>query len=76
MSPVLIPVTESSVIVETPDATGDITVLALVTSPRTIIGSLIVTAVEFTEVVVPSTCRSPLITTVPSLLKPSGYGSI
>ena len=54
-SPVLIPTVESMVIVETPDATGDITVLVLVTSPITIIGSLIDKTVEFTEVVVPST---------------------
>jgi hypothetical protein len=32
------------------------------------IGSLTVTEVEFTAVVVPSTCKSPLITTFPLLL--------
>ena len=46
------------------------------TSPRFKIGSLTVTEVEFTKVEVPSTCKSPLITTVPSLLNPSGYGSM
>ena len=72
----LIPTTESTVIVETPEATGAVTVLILVTSPRLRIGSLTVTLVEFTSVVVPSTCRSPLMITVPSLLRPSGNGSM
>ena len=38
-------------------------------------GSLSVETVEFTEVVVPSTCKLPLTITVPSLLKQSGYVS-
>jgi len=52
------------------------TVLTLVTSPRLKIGSLTVTELELTVVVVPSTCRSPLMITVPSLLSPSGNGSM
>ena len=40
------------------------------------IGSLTVVWVELTVVVVPSTCKLPLMITLPSLLKPSGYGSM
>ena len=75
-SPVLIPTTESRVTVETPAFTVAVTVLVLVTSPMLKMESLTVTLFELTVVVVPSTCRSPLTITVPSLLKPSGYGSI
>jgi len=75
-SPVLIPTTESRVIVVIPARTGCVTVLSLVRSPKCRIGSFNVDVVEFTDVVVPSTCKLPLIITVPSLLKPSGYGSI
>ena len=60
----------------TPTTTSAITVFSLVKSPRCSIGSLRVEIVELTDVVVPSTCKLPLITTVPSLLKPSGYGSM
>ena len=38
--------------------------------------SLTVALVELTVVVVPSTCKLPLMITSPSLLKPSGYGSM
>ena len=76
ISPVLIPTTESKVIVETPDATVAITVLLLVTSPSDIIEPFTVTLLESTVVVVPSTWRFPLTTTSPSLLNPSGYGSM
>ena len=40
------------------------------------IGSLTVVCVELTVVVVPSTCKLPLMITSPSLLNPSGYGSM
>ena len=40
------------------------------------IGSFTVVCVELTVVVVPSTCKLPLMTTSPSLLNPSGYGSM
>ena len=40
------------------------------------IGALTVVCVELTVVVVPSTCKLPLMITSPSLLKPSGYGSM
>ena len=53
-----------------------LTVLLLVTSPIFIIGSFKDALVELTVVVVPSTCKLPLIITIPSLSKPSGYGSI
>ena len=48
----------------------------LVVTPKLMIGSFRLTVNESTVVVVPSTCKSPLTITVPSLLKPSGYGSI
>ena len=70
------PVTESTTMVFAPLDTAVITVLILVTSPTRMIGSLTVDVVELTVVVVPSTCKSPLMITVPSLLKPSGYGSM
>ena len=41
-----------------------------------IIGSFNDVFVELTVVVVPSTCKLPLTITIPSLSKPSGYGSI
>ena len=63
ISPVLIPTTESIVIVLTPVVAGAVTTLELVTSPITNIGSLTVTAVELTEVVVPSICKLPLMIT-------------
>ena len=75
-SPVLIPTTESITMVDDPDPTVVSTVLTLVTSPTFIIASLTVAVVELTVVVVPSTCKSPLMITVPSLLNPSGYGSM
>ena len=53
-SPVLIPTTESKVIVLIPTATGCITVLELVTSPTCKIGSFTVFCVELICVVVPS----------------------
>ena len=40
------------------------------------IGSFTVVCVELTVVVVPSTCKLPLMITSPSLLNPSGYGSM
>ena len=40
------------------------------------IGSFTVVCVELTVVVVPSTCKLPLMMTSPSLLNPSGYGSM
>ena len=75
-SPVLTPTIESTIIAETPVPTVVLTVLTLVTSPSFIIPSFKVEDVEFTVVVVPSTCKSPLIITWPSLLNPSGYGSM
>ena len=48
----------------------------LVTSPIFIIGSFNDVFVELTVVVVPSTCKLPLMITIPSLSKPSGYGSM
>ena len=76
VSPVLIPTIESKVIADVPDPTIATTVLLLVTSPIFIIGSFNDVFVELTVVVVPSTCKLPLITTIPSLSKPSGYGSM
>ena len=70
------PVTESTTIVFAPLDTGDITVLTLVTSPTFMIGSFTDTFVELTVVVVPSTCKLPLMITSPSLLKPLGNGSM
>ena len=75
-SPVLIPVIESKTIADVPDPTVATTVLLLVTSPIFIIGSFNDVFVELTVVVVPSTCKLPLIITIPSLSKPSGYGSM
>ena len=75
-SPVLIPTTESITIVDDPDPTVANTVLILVTSPTFMMASFTVALVELTVVVVPSTCKSPLMITVPSLLNPSGYGSM
>ena len=71
-----IPVTWSTTTAVAPDAIVDITVLVLVVSPTIIIGSLTVVCVELTVVVVPSTCKLPLMITSPSLLNPSGYGSM
>ena len=59
MSPVLIPVIESSVITEAPVPTVAVTVLELVTSPSLNIDSFEVTEDELTVVCVPSTSKSP-----------------
>ena len=75
-SPVLIPTTESKVITLVPLVCSAITVLMLVTSPRWKMASFNVDVVELTVVVVPSTCKLPLMMTLPSLLNPSGYGSM
>ena len=63
-------------IVFAPLATVVITVLILVTSPTRMIGSVTVAVVELSVVVVQSTCKSPLMITVPSLLPPLGNGSM
>ena len=70
------PVTESTVIVLAPLFTVAITDLTLVTSPTFIIASFTDTFVELTCVVVPSTCKLPLMITSPSLLNPLGNGSM
>ena len=67
---------ESTTTVDAPAFTVCITVLVLVVSPTIKIGSLTVVCVELTVVVVPSTCKLPLMITSPSLLNPSGYGSM
>ena len=71
-----IPVTWSTTTAEAPDDIAVITVLVLVVSPTIMIGSLTVDCVELTVVDVPSTCKLPLMITSPSLLNPSGYGSM
>ena len=71
-----IPVTWSTTTAVAPALIVDITVLVLVVSPTIMIGSLTVVCVELTVVVVPSTCKLPLMITSPSLLNPSGYGSM
>ena len=72
----LIPIIESTTTVDSFTFTVDITVRELVASPTDKIGSFTVACVELTVVVVPSTCKLPLMITSPSLLKPSGNGSI